>query len=132
MSKFPPFPEKIMNVEKTDLGIFYIYSKYAIGVIHEGINLTNLQQLSILVAVCEKHFGLQEFVYISYRLNSYSIDPTLYSYLLEMKNLAGIGIVTRNELYKQNFKVEKVFYSKNMRIFDKLEEAIKWSHDIID
>lgn len=131
MNNFPPFPEKIVSVEKNDTGSFYIYKDYVIGVVPEGANL-KIEQLSLLVALYEKHFSSKNFVYISYRIHSYSIDPLVYPYLLEMTQLKGIAVVTNKKLFKKNFQIEKVFYSGNIRIFDTLEEAIKWSHDIID
>lgn len=131
MKDFPPFPDQLKIVEKNELGEFYIYPKFVIGMIHEGVNL-KLQQLSVLVALYEKHYHLQDFVYISYRIHSYSIDPTTYTYLLEMDNLKGLAVVTDKTIAKQNFQVEKVFYSENMRIFDTLNQAISWANDIID
>ncbi|WP_224490144.1 STAS/SEC14 domain-containing protein [Robertkochia flava] len=131
MNNFPPFPDQILNIEKIDIGTFYIYPKFTLGVVNEGVNLT-LPQLSVLVALCERNYHLKNFVYISMRINSYSIDPTLYSYLLEMKNLKGIAVVTNKKIFRQNFQVEQVFYGNNMRIFNTVEEAVSWSNNLID
>lgn len=127
----PPFPDQIINIEKTEIGTFYLYPKFAIGVIDEGVNL-ELLQLQVLVAIHERNYHLKNFAYISLRLNSYSIDPTLYSYLLEMQNLKGIAVVTNRKILQQNFQIEKVFYDNKLRIFNTLEEAITWSNNLID
>lgn len=131
MNSFPPYPENLVSIEKIDSGTFYIYPNYVIGVIEEGSNL-KLEQLSALVLLYEKYFTSSQFVYISYRVNSYSIDPTVYPYLMELKSLKGFAVVTKKETFRQNFQIEKVFYPDNMRIFNNLEQAIDWANSIID
>ncbi|THD66697.1 STAS/SEC14 domain-containing protein [Robertkochia marina] len=131
MEAFPPFPEKLIDTEKIDTGTFYIYPGFVIGIISEGANL-KLEQLSSLVLLYEKYFSTKDFVYISYRVNSYSIDPTVYPYLLEIKTLKGIAVVTEKESFRQNFQIEKVFYSGNIRIFPTILEAISWANSMVD
>ena len=131
MNSFPPYPDQLVSTEKSDSGTFYIYPNFVIGVITEGSSL-KLEQLSALVVFYEKYFSSKKFVYISYRVNSYSIDPTVYPYLLEMESLKGIAVVTEKESFRQNFQIEKVFYTENMRIFNTLEKAISWANSIID
>lgn len=131
MNTIPPNPEEVLHVEKIDIGTFYIYPKKVLGIINDGVNL-KLDQFSVLIALCEKHYGLNDFAYISYRINSYAVDPTLYTYLLEMDHLKGICIVTDNDIYIQNFKIEKAFYSKNMKIFNDLNQAFEWADTIVD
>lgn len=131
MQPLPPFPKKMICVEENDFGTFYIYPNIVVAVIQEGTNL-DIDRVSELVAISERNFQLEDFVYISIRVNSYSIDPTIYSHLIDMKNLKGIGIVTEKTLYRQNFRVEKHFYSENMEIFDNTENAIRWAEALID
>lgn len=131
METFPPFPEKLIGTEKIEDGTFYVYPNFVIGVISEGANL-KLEQVSTIVLLYEKYFAFKDFTYISYRVNSYSIDPTVYPYLLEIKTLKGIAVVTEKNSFRQNFEIEKVFYSGNIRIFPTILEAISWANTMVD
>ncbi|MBL7474123.1 STAS/SEC14 domain-containing protein [Robertkochia sediminum] len=124
-------PQDFINVERSDLGTFYFYSNMVIGILEEG-TILDLDTTSKLIALSERNFGLRDFVYISLRLHSYSVDPTIYPYLTEMKNLKGIAIVSEKASYRKNFEVEKQFYAHNMRIFNDLDEAILWSRNLIE
>lgn len=127
----PQIPQDFINEESSELGTFYFYPNIVIGILKEG-TILDLDTTSQLVALSERNFGLRDFVYISLRLHSYSVDPTIYPLVSEMKNLKGIAIVSERDSYQKNFEVEKQFYSHNMRIFNDLDEAILWSKNLIE
>ncbi len=47
-----------------------------------------------LVEVCSDFYRDQNFIYVSYRVNDYNVNPTVYLDLEKVKNLAGIGVVS--------------------------------------
>lgn len=131
MTTLPDIPQNYLRTEENRVGTFYFYPTLVIGILNEGITL-DIETTQVLVAMSERNFGLNDFVYISIRVNSYSVDPTIYPHLTEMKNLKGIALVTGNTRYGQLYEVEKQFYSENMRIFNNLDDAILWSENLIE
>ncbi|TRZ42912.1 STAS/SEC14 domain-containing protein [Robertkochia solimangrovi] len=131
MNTTPPILENLIKTYKTDFGIFHIYPDYVVGQFYEGTAL-EIDQIFELSTIAEVHYENKDYAYISYRVNSYALDPTLYSHIKELENLKGIAIVTKRENDRHNFKIEQYFYAKNMEIFYNLSEAIDWVYTIID
>ncbi|MCF8715754.1 STAS/SEC14 domain-containing protein [Joostella atrarenae] len=116
---------KLIKSYKLDFGYIEIYPKFVIGIINDGIDLS-LENLSDLIAIADIHYRNKNYSYISYRKNAYAINPTLYEYIKDIDNLKLLAIVSSKELYRHNFKIEKYFYGKEMKLFKNLEDSVKW------
>ncbi len=121
-------PRKILN---TEIGTIYIYQSIIIMEGKENVNISILNGMPILLKVV-KEVGLRAVVYISNRINAYSVDPNDYKYLEMIPNLKGIGIVTYNEYSHNTAVLEEKFFRKPFKVFSDLEEAKKWAHYVID
>jgi len=108
-----------------------IYDHYIIVIIKEGINVTPNRN-NTLIQITETYFSNKPFIYISNRINSYSVDPKVYLKTSEIQNLEGIAIVSNNYQAKINAQIEKMFFNKPFEIFPELEEAINWANEIIN
>ena len=60
-----------------DCGTFLIYEDYMVGTIFEGADF-NEECKYKLWDICKTNFENRSFGYISNRIHSYSVDPTIY------------------------------------------------------
>lgn len=107
-----------------------IYEHYVVVVINEGVNLTSKHN-KVLSDITETYFANQPFVYITHRINSYSVDPQIYYDTVQIINLKGMAVVSNNYQAKINAKIEKMFFNKPFEIFNDLEDAIEWAETLI-
>jgi len=108
-----------------DTGVVQVYDKYLVTIFEEGATIT-LERAYQIIGISEIHFRGKDFGYISLRRNSYAIDPIIYTYLRGLENLKAFAIVSKKEIDMHNFKIEKLFYKKNMEFFIEYENAVKW------
>ena len=108
-----------------DIGKVQVFKNHLVAIFDEGATLT-LERAYQIIGISEIHFRDKNFGYISLRQNSYAIDPTIYTYLRELKNLKAFAIVSVKEMDMHNFKIEKLFYKKPMNIFIDYKNALKW------
>ena len=107
-----------------------IYSNYVISRINEGFHLTP-DKNRILEDIANDYFKDKPFVYITHRINSYSVDPSIYLQTSKVKNLAGMAVVAEAPLSKGNAEVEKLFLKQPFEIFTDLNDAIEWVKSLI-
>ncbi|MCK0109845.1 hypothetical protein MWU58_11115 [Flavobacteriaceae bacterium S0825] len=107
-----------------------IYSNYVISRINEGFHLTP-DKNRVLEEIVNDYFKDKPFVYITHRINSYSVDPSIYLQTSKVKNLAGMAVVAEAPLSKGNAEVEKLFLKKPFEIFTDLNDAIEWVKSLI-
>ena len=107
-----------------------IYDNYVVVVMKEGVNITP-DYSEILVEVTKTYFVDKPFVYITHRINSYSVDPKVYHEVSEIENLRGITVVSSNYKAKINAQIEQMFFKKPFEIFTELEDAIDWAKKLI-
>ena len=107
-----------------------IYSNYVISRINEGFHLTP-DKNRVLEDIANDYFKDKPFVYITHRINSYSVDPSIYLQTSKVKNLAGMAVVAEAPLSKGNAEVEKLFLKKPFEIFTDLNDAIEWVKSLI-
>ncbi len=107
-----------------------VYKDYVITVMKEGIIVTPefITQMSF---IAEKHFENNVFVYISYRVNSYALNPTLYFEVNKLDNLIALAIVSKDPKQWNQSKIERTFVDRELEQFDTLEEALEWKDKII-
>lgn len=101
-----------------------------IVVIDAGVHIT-LEHNKVLEEIAETYFKGKRFVYITHRLNSYSVDPATYFETCKIENLAGFAVVATVPLARQNAEVEKLFIKIPFKIFVDLNEAVEWADQII-
>ncbi len=106
------------------------YNNYVVAVINEGINIDRAYN-KILIDVISQFYNNKPFVYITHRVNSYSVDPHTYSNTVLVKNLVGFSVVSKDYKSKVNAKIEQMFFTKPFEIFTELDEAFKWADQLI-
>ncbi|MEM1339566.1 MAG: STAS/SEC14 domain-containing protein [Bacteroidota bacterium] len=108
-----------------DIGTVKVFDNFMVATFDEGATIT-LERAYQIIGISEIHFRGKKFGYISLRKNSYAIDPIIYTYLRGLDNLKAFAIVSKKEIDMHNFKIEKLFYKKNMEFFIEYENAIVW------
>lgn len=107
-----------------------IIGNIVIAVMNEGI-LFDTTYNTELLSVCTEYLGDTAFGYISVRKNAYSIDPTIYLQTAQVSNLRAIAVVSFQDLHKHNVTVEKQFCNQPYEVFDNLEQATDWMHNVL-
>ncbi|WP_299315720.1 hypothetical protein [uncultured Aquimarina sp.] len=115
---------------KTNFGLAEIYEDYIKVIINEGITVTP-DDNSILLEMVENHFQNKAFIYITHRINSYSIDPTIYFETAKIPNLVGLAVVSDDPNQKNQIRVEKTFFNKEFRQFNSMESALLWKEELL-
>ena len=106
------------------------YNNLVVSSINEGVALT--QDLSDqIIEVALNHFVDQRFVYITHRINSYSVDPTVYFSVSQIENLLAFVVVSKQPISLQNTEIEKLFLDKTFELFEDLDTALSWSNKVI-
>ena len=101
-------------------------NKIVIGTINEGVHLTPELSETIVLTVF-KHLGDHPMVYITNRINSYSIDPTLYTNISKIKNIIGFGVVCNKTRKTEISEIEKLFYKNKFKLFETMDNAMFWA-----
>lgn len=115
----------IVREYKLDVGSVQVYENYMVANFDEGATIT-LERAYQIIGISEIHFRGKDFGYISLRQNSYAIDPTIYTYIRQLENLKAFAIVSVKEIDMHNFKIEKLFYKKQMKFFIEFDNALAW------
>lgn len=123
-----PKPVKILELEFTVLEFF---DNHVISQPREGIILAG-KQIADLVEVCSDFYAGKNFVYLAYRVNDYNVNPTIYINLDEVKNLAGIGVVSKKSSSLSMANFEKRFSKVPYEIFLDLDKALTWAQKVIE
>lgn len=119
-------------ITKYDFGFcnVEIYDDYVKVVINEGETVSP-EHNETLIELANAHFKNRPFVYITHRIYSYSVNPTIYLETSKIENLVGFAVVSTNHKQKIQTKLEKAFFEKEFRQFDTMEEALSWKNEII-
>lgn len=115
------------------LGKVTFYSNIVVGEVKEGqhVSYENASIASQLIAQTYK--GTIPFVYISNRVNSYSMDPVAYKELISLvPNLIGFGAVSTSKRTRMLSNLERIFVKKPMRVFETMDEAFEWSFKLLE
>lgn len=113
-----------------EFGEIRIFKKFVIVVMKEGITVQPEHNES-LVNISEKYFKNNLFGYITYRINSYSVNPLIYLKTSEIENLVAFAVVCSDGLKASNIEVEKIFLKKPLKKFDNLNDAKDWVTEVI-
>lgn len=118
---------RIMKELHLDFGHFELHKDYVIGTINEGVHF-DLELNKILEKNFIAHFGFKNpFVYISNRINDYSIDPMVHKYNSAIDSLRAIAILETPHHKPTTIDVESRFFKpKPLQIFKDKKEAYEW------
>lgn len=119
------------EVLDTELGTIFFYDNILVMEAKEDVLISIKTGLSILLEVV-KRVGLKPVVYISNRVNSYSVDPNDYKFLNMIPNLKGVAIVSYNETNLKTADLEKSFIKKTCESFDNLSDAKVWAKEVLE
>ena len=119
--------QKVIELEFTTLEFFpgHVISKPREGEVLEG------KQVADLMELCSEYYTNENFVYISYRVNDYNVNPTVYLDLEIMTNLKGIAVVSSKSSSLNMARFEKNFCKLPYEIFTDLKSAREWAHELI-
>lgn len=106
------------------------HDDYMIVVMNEGITVSAKLQ-DILVEKALNYYGKKPFVYLTHRIKSYSVDPSIYFETSKLSTLVGFGVIAKDYKAKSNAEIEKLFLKKPFKIFDDLTEAVAWAKSLI-
>jgi len=102
-----------------------VYENYIVVVMFEGISLTP-EKNDVLIGIATKYFNNSNFGYITNRIHSYSVDPSIYFETSKIENLVAFAVVSSKQINITNSKLEKIFYKNPFQHFIELEDAISW------
>ncbi|EAP86589.1 hypothetical protein [Croceibacter atlanticus] len=109
-----------------DCGTFLIYEDYMVGTIFEGADFNEECKYKIW-DICKTNFENRSFGYISNRIHSYSVDPTIYlDTSKKFEKLKAIAVVSKGKMHRSNFQLEKQFFKSPLMLFEELNEAKTW------
>jgi hypothetical protein len=110
----------------TSFGTVTVFDSIISTVIAEGITF-RAEDLDELFELYDAHFPDKKFVYISNRINDYSIElsPKLYNRV--HPNIAALAAVCYTESSYKSAQFEKEFYkNKPFEVFKKYDDAVVW------
>lgn len=128
----PNYDSKIHSQEvlETELGTIRFYDNLVVMEAKEDALISFRTGIFILLKVIHK-VGKRPVVYISNRVNRYSVDPTDYKYLEMIPTLRGIAIVNSNKHALQSSSLERRFFSKPFETFHQMADAENWARQIL-
>ncbi|MDY2586922.1 hypothetical protein [Winogradskyella aquimaris] len=120
---------KHLNYTKIDLnfGFLYLTDDFFIMEVNEEEHF-NWDKLNTVLDSLRNHYGNHKtLAYIANRVNSYSIDPVLWSYFDKDDSiLIGASIVSYRDSSFMNANIEKQMASIPLKRAHSLGEAINW------
>ena len=124
---------QLIAEHRLEIGNFQFYTNIIVGEFAEGVHVTRLNALKPIQLAQKTYEDNRPFVYISNRLNSYSIDPVGYTEVVGMfPNFKGFAIVSQNKYRRMLAAVEKLFIKKPISVFHNIEEAFEWSNELLE
>ena len=111
------------------LGDFEFYEGYFVGHIYEGVNADS-RFVDELSEHLQKYYEGRPIVYISDRLNSYSIDPADTQDLIDQNNIRYAGVVSYTAAQKRQYHYQKqVQKGIEFHSFHSIDSAIDWAKE---
>jgi hypothetical protein len=100
-----------------------VHDDYIYVIMDEGVTVQPSFN-DVLIAIAESYFPEKDFIYITHRIYSYAIDPTIYLKTSQIKNLKGFIVVSPNKDFKEAHNIEKLFFCKPFKVYHTMEEAL--------
>ncbi|WP_298538559.1 hypothetical protein [uncultured Aquimarina sp.] len=119
--------------EYYDLGFakVEIQEDFLKNTIAEGFLVTP-EHNKLLLEFVKKYFNNKPFVYISNRVNSYSVDPTIYHETTKIDNLIGLAVVSKNHRQQRLTELESKFFQKRIKYFTNMNKALEWKNELLE
>ncbi|WP_245758213.1 hypothetical protein [Bizionia echini] len=114
---------------KYPYGNITCHANYMIAVMNEGITVS-VDLNNELYNIARKYYGNRNFVYITHRKNSYSVDPNVYFETSKIKNLIGFAVVLGDSVKIDNTDFERTFISIPFKSFNSLDDAKAWADEL--
>ncbi|HMQ45239.1 hypothetical protein [Mariniflexile maritimum] len=108
----------------------FIFPNFIINQVKEGV-LVESHHNDILNTIIHRYFRNREMVYISNRVNSYTVNPLIYNETEKIPNLIAIAMIPETDTMRKNAEYERTFFDKPYEIFETLGEAIFWAHQLV-
>ena len=108
----------------------YIFNGFVISEINEGVVFSWKDHAQRIVHDVSSFTGNNgsDIVYISHRINSYSLKPMDWLHFFKDSfNLKSYGVVGYNSLSFFNTVIENQFFKKKITRFKDLESAMQWA-----
>ena len=118
---------KTLNFE---FGEIRVFKSFVVVVMKEGITVKP-EYNQDLIDISEEYFKDRPFGYITYRKNSYSVDPMIYLKTSKIENLIAFAVVSEDGLRSSNLEIEKRFLKKPLKHFNNLDAAKDWVNKMI-
>ncbi|WP_407557208.1 hypothetical protein [Winogradskyella sp. 4-2091] len=119
--------EKTVQIEFCTINF---YEDYIVTIMNEGVHVDRYHN-ETLINMAEEYYNGKPFVYITHRINSYSVNPNIYKTTSKMRSLAGFAVVSEDFKAIKNAQIEKLFLNKPFGIFSNLEDAMSWKDEVI-
>ncbi|WP_299123472.1 hypothetical protein [uncultured Winogradskyella sp.] len=111
-------------------GNVFIFDGFVVSEINEGVSFSweyHAQPIVKDVTDFTKCDG-NDLVYISHRINSYSVVPTDWlKFFRNSFDLKGYGIVGYSSVSFVNTVIENLFFKKKIRRFNSIDSAVDWA-----
>ncbi len=107
-----------------------IHKDYILTVMAEGITVAPRHN-NLLVMAADQYYKNKPFVYISHRVNSYSIDPSIHIEMSKIPNLVGFAVISKDPKQQMQIELEQSLFKKELRLFSSTTAAIQWKNKII-
>lgn len=107
-------------------GIFYFFDDFIISEIDEGIHF-DWGKGKQIIKIAERYYGgNSNVVYISNRINSYSLSPMDWLKFNKKYKMHEFIIVSKSKIGITNIFLEKIFSKINIKSFNDIDDAIFW------
>ena len=109
-------------------GNFYFFEKFLLSEINQGVHFS-WEKVKKVAEIAHKYYGKNnKVVYISNRVNSYSVEPQSWlKFDKEFNFFKASAIIAYNMKGSLSVVLEKLFSQKRIQKFEKLDDAIKWA-----
>ncbi|MDG4717118.1 hypothetical protein [Winogradskyella marincola] len=113
---------------KLPFGNFYLFKKFYVAEINEGVHLS-YNKLKIIFQELTNFYGKDaKIVCISNRVNSYSTEPVVFNILdHEFPILKACALISYNEKSHRLAVVEQIIIKNKVFRFTSLPEALYWA-----
>lgn len=123
--------EKLELLEEctTPVGKYSFYDRIVIAKINSDIHL-KFKDAGPILEKCRVHYPDEGFIYITHRVNSYSVEPLEYKDMEGIPNLIGLAVVGPTHEKQKNAEIERQFFSTPFAILDTLDAALVWAKSL--
>lgn len=113
-----------------EFGEVRIFKSFVVVVMNEGITVKPEYNDDLLM-ISKRYYKNTLFGYITFRKNSYAVNPLIYLETSKIENLAAFAVVGAGGLQLDNLELEKMFLKKPLRHFKNLDDAKVWVNEVI-